>query len=161
MKDTPFQVTANKIAFDIKPSDAQMLDIVSVKENNYHILKNNNAYKVEVESVNHRTKTVTMRINGNPFTTNVVDYYDRLIDKLGMKVGGNQVQADVKAPMPGLVIEVAVEIGQEVKKGDKVLILEAMKMENVLKAPADSVVESIHVSKGNAVEKGQILIKMK
>ena len=77
-----------------------------------------------------------------------------------MKVGVTQKVGDIKAPMPGLVIEVAVEIGQTVTKGDKVLILEAMKMENVIKAAGDGVVKAIHTTKGQPVEKGQLLIEM-
>jgi len=66
---------------------------------------------------------------------------------------------DMKAPMPGLILDILVTPGQEVKKGDQLLILEAMKMENVLKAPGDGTVSSIEVAKGDSVEKGQVLIK--
>jgi biotin carboxyl carrier protein len=66
---------------------------------------------------------------------------------------------NVKAPMPGLVVNILVEIGQEIKKGDSLVILEAMKMENVLKATGDAKVKSILISKGGAVTKGQIMIE--
>jgi biotin carboxyl carrier protein len=62
--------------------------------------------------------------------------------------------------MPGLVISILVEEGQEVQKGDSLLILEAMKMENVIKAAGKGVVKSIKVQQKNAVEKNQILIEM-
>ena len=55
-------------------------------------------------------------------------------------------------------MEVSVTEGQELKKGDKVLVLEAMKMENILKAPDDAVVKKVHVAKGNTVEKNAVLI---
>jgi biotin carboxyl carrier protein len=61
--------------------------------------------------------------------------------------------------MPGLVLKIMVEPGQEVSKGDGLLILEAMKMENIIKAPTDGVVKSIEVEQSNAVEKNQVLIK--
>jgi len=64
----------------------------------------------------------------------------------------------IKAPMPGLVVKVPVEIGQEVKKGDKLVILESMKMENELKAPRDGRVERINVKPGDSVEQGQSLV---
>jgi biotin carboxyl carrier protein len=67
---------------------------------------------------------------------------------------------EIKAPMPGLVLDLEVEPGQTVSQGDVLLILEAMKMENVLKSPGDGIVKSIAVKKGDAVEKGQILIEM-
>jgi biotin carboxyl carrier protein len=61
--------------------------------------------------------------------------------------------------MPGLIRTIVVAEGQEVKKGDVILILEAMKMENALKSPADLVVKSIKVQQGQAVEKNQLLIE--
>ena len=62
--------------------------------------------------------------------------------------------------MPGLVLEVAAEIGQEVKKGDPLLILEAMKMENVIKSMGEGKVKAIHIKQGEALEKGQLMIEM-
>ena len=68
------------------------------------------------------------------------------------------VAKDLKAPMPGLVLKVLVKPGDVVKKNDAVLILEAMKMENVIKAPGDAVVSAVHVQERVAVEKGQLLL---
>ena len=65
---------------------------------------------------------------------------------------------DVKAPMPGLILDIKVRPGQEVKKGDPILILEAMKMENILKSPGDGVVKEIKVQTRQNVEKNQVLI---
>ena len=66
--------------------------------------------------------------------------------------------SDLKAPMPGLVLSIDVEVGKEVKKGDALLILEAMKMENVIKSPTDGVIKSIAVKTSQAVEKNQLLL---
>ena len=160
MNNTPFQVTVNDQVFEVKPSDATVLDLLSTGENTCHILKNNKAYKVEIESVDFKNKTYVFKINGNKYTSTIHDKYDRLIDQLGMKVGVSQKVGDIKAPMPGLVLEVSVEVGMQVMKGDKVLILEAMKMENALKAAGDGIVKAVHITKGTAVEKGQLLIEM-
>ena len=65
----------------------------------------------------------------------------------------------IKAPMPGLILEINVSVGQEVKENDPLLILEAMKMENCFLSPRDGVIKSIAVEKGNAVDKGQLLIE--
>ena len=160
MNNTPFQVTVNDQVFEVKPSDATVLDLLSTGENTCHILKNNKAYKVEIESVDFKNKTYVFKINGNKYTSTIHDKYDRLINQLGMKVGVSQKVGDIKAPMPGLVLEVSVEVGMQVMKGDKVLILEAMKMENALKAVGDGIVKAVHITKGTAVEKGQLLIEM-
>jgi biotin carboxyl carrier protein len=60
--------------------------------------------------------------------------------------------------MPGLVLDVRVKEGDEVKKGDPLLVLEAMKMENILKSPAHAKIKKINVNKGQAVEKNQVLV---
>jgi biotin carboxyl carrier protein len=160
MDKTPYQVTVNDTPLSISPDEADNLDIVSLGENGFHILKNNKAYKAEIKSVDYKNKTFVFNINGTPYTAKISDKYDRLIDQLGMNVAVGQKVGDIKAPMPGMVLEVAVEVGQAIEKGDKVLILEAMKMENVIKAAGEGVVKAILVFKGTAVEKGQILIEM-
>jgi biotin carboxyl carrier protein len=160
MNNTSFQVKVNEIPYEITPSEVDALDIIAQGNNSFHILKNQKAYKAEIESVDYKSKTFVFKINGNKYTTKISDKYDRLIDQLGMKVGAVQKVGDIKAPMPGLVLEVSVEVGSQVIKGDKVMILEAMKMENVIKAAGDGVVKAIHITKGTAVEKGQLLIEM-
>jgi biotin carboxyl carrier protein len=156
----PFQVTVNDQLLQIAPQAAAELDIISSSNGQFHILKNQKAYNVEIESIDYKKKTFTFKVNGSVYTSTISDKYDRLIDQLGMKVGVVQHSGDVKAPMPGLVVEVPVAVGQTVAKGDKVLILEAMKMENVIKAAGDGVIKAVHVSKGMAVEKGQLLIEI-
>ncbi|MDZ7876531.1 MAG: biotin/lipoyl-containing protein [Saprospiraceae bacterium] len=157
---TAYQVTVNDQKMSVAPEAAAELDIISTRNGQFHILKNQKAYKVEVESIDYAKKTFVLNVNGSLYTTTISDKYDRLIDQLGMKVGVTQHFGDVKAPMPGLVVEVAVAIGQKVVKGDKVLILEAMKMENVIKATGDGAIKAVHVMKGTAVEKGQLLIEI-
>ena len=160
MTNQPFQVTINDKNLEVTPKATHELDIIAEGDGFFHILKNQKSYKAEIQSIDYLTKTFTFKINGSIHTAKINDMYDRLIDQLGMKVGTTQKVGDIKAPMPGLVIEVAVEVGQTLEKGDKVLILEAMKMENVIKAAGDGVVKAIHITQGQPVEKGQLLIEM-
>jgi biotin carboxyl carrier protein len=67
-------------------------------------------------------------------------------------------EAQIKSPMPGVIVAVAVQEGDIVRQGDKVVILESMKMENELRSPLDGVVSRIGVSKGDSVEKDQVLV---
>jgi biotin carboxyl carrier protein len=67
-------------------------------------------------------------------------------------------EAIIKSPMPGLIVAVPVQVGDAVLKGDKVIILESMKMENELRAPRDGLVLRVNVSKGDSVEKDQPLL---
>ena len=70
------------------------------------------------------------------------------------------IKPQVIAPMPGMVLEILINNGETVTEGQPVIILEAMKMENVLKAPGDGVVKVIKVKKGDPVDKKQVLIEM-
>jgi biotin carboxyl carrier protein len=65
----------------------------------------------------------------------------------------------IKAPMPGLIIDLKVQAGSTVKAGDPLLILEAMKMENIIKSSGEGIVKSVKVKKGDSVEKGEVLIE--
>ncbi len=66
----------------------------------------------------------------------------------------------IMAPMPGLVLKILVSVGSAVEVGAGVLVLEAMKMENELKAAGPGVVAKVHVQEGQAVEKGQLLVEL-
>lgn len=70
--------------------------------------------------------------------------------------GGEQV----KSPMPGTIINVPVKVGQAVKTGDVLVVLEAMKMENEIKAAHDATVASVAVSKGESVDTGTVLVTL-
>jgi biotin carboxyl carrier protein len=83
-----------------------------------------------------------------------------MLDTMGYSnISAKQIK-EIKAPMPGLVIEVSVKEGQDVKEGDKILILEAMKMENSIMTHADATIKKISVSSGQAVDKGQVLVEL-
>ena len=78
---------------------------------------------------------------------------------MGFEVGATKQINDIKAPMPGLILDISVTVGQEVKEDEPLLILEAMKMENVFTSPRDGIIKSISVSKGDAVDKNDLLIE--
>lgn len=134
------------------------LDIVNLGNDAHHILYNGQSYRIRVIEVNAEEKKITIRVNGRDYNLEVKDRFDLLLNQLGMSNLNNAKVNDIKAPMPGLVLKVNVAEGQQITKGDAVLVLEAMKMENVLKAPADATVKAIKVQQGNAVEKGQVLV---
>jgi biotin carboxyl carrier protein len=144
----------------VKASDILTLDKVQSNQNHYHILHNHQSYNVEVMDVDYAAKTFNLKVNGSTHTVQLEDELDALIKQLGLTIKSSQKSNNLKAPMPGLVLEVMVSAGQTVKKGDTLLILEAMKMENSLKCQADAVVKTVHVKKGNPVEKGELLIEM-
>ena len=133
--------------------------ITRVGPNTYHIIKDARSYTAELVEADYQSKTFTFKINGVKQTVSVQDRFDLLLDKLGMSNANAQKVNEVKAPMPGLILEIKVQPGQEVKKGDPIMILEAMKMENILKSPGDGVVREVKVAVKQNVEKNQILIQ--
>jgi biotin carboxyl carrier protein len=133
-------------------------DVTEVKNGSFHIIKDNRSYSVEVVKADVNEKSFLVLVNGNKYQMTVKDKFDELLKSLGLdNMKSNKVN-EIKAPMPGLVLDIRVSEGTEVKKGDPILVLEAMKMENILKSPTDGVVKKINVKKGVAVEKNQVLI---
>ena len=78
---------------------------------------------------------------------------------MGFEVGLSKQVNAIKAPMPGLILEISVVVGQTVKENDNLIILGAMKMENSFVSPRDGVIKTIAVAIGDAVDKGQLLIE--
>src|SRR5690606_13513575 len=135
------------------------LDIVAIERDYFHILYKSRSYRAEVVKADLTAKSFLIRINGKDFPVTVQDKFDLLLEQMGMKQAGSSKMNVIKAPMPGLIIDLKVSEGQEVKQNDPLLILEAMKMENIIKAPGDGIVKSVKVQKGNSVEKNQVLIE--
>lgn len=133
-------------------------DWLAISDRHFHILYRNKSYRVDIISVNKEEKTVRLSINEKQLVLAGKNKMDLLLEELGLDTLKAQAFNDLKAPMPGLILDIHVTEGQEVKKGDKLLVLEAMKMENVIKAPADLTIGSIKISQGENVEKNHILI---
>ena len=135
-------------------------DIQKIKNNLYHILFEGKSFEAELLKVDAENKTVHLKINNKPVELKVEDEYDQLLHRLGMdKAPGKKVN-ELKAPMPGLVLRILAEEGQTIKNGDSLLVLEAMKMENVLKSMGDEIIKQLKVKAGDKVEKNQLLIVM-
>ncbi|MCB0621306.1 MAG: acetyl-CoA carboxylase biotin carboxyl carrier protein subunit [Saprospiraceae bacterium] len=161
MSEQPYLATVNgQLDFSLTPDDARTLDLTRDAAGHYHLLWEGRSYRAEVLQVDPVAKSFTLRINGNPYTVELADRYDQLISRLGLELEVHVKISEIKAPMPGLVLDIQVEEGQEILLGDPVLILEAMKMENVLQSPGEGRVGEVLVKKGQAVDKGQVLVRM-
>jgi len=135
------------------------LDSIALSNGHSHIIYQNKSYNVELVSQNAEDKTVSLKVNGNSYVVAIADQYDQLLQQLGMDNLTKTKVRDIKAPMPGLVLSIMVEVGQEIKKGDSLLVLEAMKMENIIKSNTDGTVKSIPIVQGDKVEKNAILLQ--
>jgi acetyl/propionyl-CoA carboxylase alpha subunit len=112
----------------------------------------------DLVGIDKQQKKVTLRILGQKITVQIKEPIDILLEQLGMQQTNVRKINQLKAPMPGLVVRILVEEGQAVKAGEPLLVLEAMKMENVFKAPADVFIKQIKVCEKQAVEKNTEMI---
>nr|WP_294941039.1 acetyl-CoA carboxylase biotin carboxyl carrier protein subunit [uncultured Mucilaginibacter sp.] len=133
-------------------------DIRQLNATLYHIINNDASYSAEVVSFNKEEKTAEIKVNNTVYTISAKDQFDVLLDKMGLSNLNAAKVSEIKAPMPGLVLKIFAEVGADVKKGDNLFVLEAMKMENIIKSPADVNVKAIKIKPGDKVEKGQILM---
>lgn len=101
-----------------------------------------------------------MAMNGEIFSIEIKDQLDQLLEEMSLATAVHKHLENIKSPMPGLVLEISATEGQQLNEGDKILILEAMKMENSIVMPANATIQKILVSKGQAVEKGQVLVEL-
>ncbi|WP_338409945.1 acetyl-CoA carboxylase biotin carboxyl carrier protein subunit [uncultured Flavobacterium sp.] len=145
--------------FYFKESDLLHLDDIHLSNQNFHVLKANKPYLAALVSSNLFSKKYTVKVNNSIFEVVIENELDQLINGMGIEKGKTKVINAIKAPMPGLILQIDVVVGQEVKENDSLLILEAMKMENSFLSPRDGIIKSILVEKGNAVEKGELLIE--
>jgi biotin carboxyl carrier protein len=134
-------------------------DITHIGGGKYHVIENYRSYNVEVVSFNGAEKTAEIKVNNAVYSVSAKDQFDVLLDKLGLSNLNSTRVSEIKAPMPGMVLKIFAADGDEVKKGDNLFVLEAMKMENIIKSPADVVIKKIKIKPGDKVEKGQILIE--
>ena len=161
------KATVNTQTFDIQSDKAEITvnaqpfnwDMVEIKDGNFHILYNNHSFNAEVLEADYQTKSFLIKINNSKYSIAVKDRFDILLDQMGMSNANAAKVNDLKAPMPGLIVDIKVQVGDTVKKGGIILILEAMKMENVLKATGDGIVKNIKISPKQNVEKNQVMIE--
>ena len=99
-------------------------------------------------------------IGGKEFEIQLKDERDLLLERYGLAEAAGAGAQAIRAPMPGLVLSIAVEPGQEVQRGSGLAVLEAMKMENELRAEHDGVVKAVHVAPGDAVGKSDLLMEI-
>lgn len=153
-----FNVEINNDLLSVDGSEVA-INSRNLTDSHTHVIYKNKSYNIEVVSEDKSAKTSVIKVNGTLYTVEIEDQYDQLLKQLGMDNSQANKVSEIKAPMPGLVLNVIVAEGQEVNKGDSLLVLEAMKMENVIKSPTSGVIKKILIVKGDKVEKNEILIQ--
>ncbi|MCH2021271.1 MAG: acetyl-CoA carboxylase biotin carboxyl carrier protein subunit [Saprospiraceae bacterium] len=151
-------IVNNQYQSEIIPSEINW-DLIEIKEGRFHLLLDNHSYEAVVLEANYIEKTFKIKIQQNTYQVKLKNKFDLLAEQLGFSNMNVRKVNNVKAPMPGLVLDIIVKVGDQVSEGDSVLILEAMKMENIIKAERDAIVKSISIEKGSSVDKNQVLLE--
>ena len=139
--------------------DDVMLDwkITPLSDGRVQIFSKGKVYTAKIIRTDD-SKSVTVLINGHTVQVDLRTQLDLRMEQMGMNATTAKVR-HITSPMPGLITDVKISAGDQVIAGTPLLVLEAMKMENVLQAPGDAQVAKVNVKKGDRVEKGQVLVE--
>lgn len=155
-----YKIKVNAVhTFAVSKESVQALDCIETTTNHFHILQNNKSIKAQILDSDFNAKHYTVKVNNNSYDVVINNALDQQIEALGFEIGSSKIVNDIKAPMPGLILEINVKEGQTVNEDDSLLILEAMKMENVITSPREGVIKSIKVNQGETVDKNSLLIE--
>jgi len=153
-----YQAEIDGKEIEITRQDLEALDIESTTPGEYHVLRKMQGFNIKVLYADHIRKEYKLLVGDKEVTVNLKDSVEIQVHDMGLDAFVSSHSGDVTAPMPGLVLEVNVKVGDNVKSGDQLIILEAMKMQNVLSSPVDGVVAEVYVKQGQPVDKSQILV---
>ena len=163
------KITIDNHSIDIQKVDHELLNIdgskqsynlIRISKTEHHLLLDNRSYKIEIIAHDLVTGNLQLKINGRTLQGRLAYRIEQVLKSMGMD-SSKKVQKDIKAPMPGLVLDILVKADQKVEEGDDLIILEAMKMENALKAPQAGTIASVSVKKQDKVDKNQLLLSYK
>jgi len=135
----------------------QNVSFIPQSENTLLIQTQNQTIQVRCIGIDKASKTVTLLYKNQKFSAKITEPMDELLKSMGLENALIQKISEVKAPMPGLVLDVLVSPGDSVEIGQKILVLEAMKMENAINASAGGTVTEIKVSAGDSVTGGDVI----
>lgn len=152
--DSSYKNELHHLFFDGAEQD---FDIAFLGNGRYSLLKNNRSYLIHLI---RKGDVYHVHVNGAHFEVKVEDERMRKVKELVKSSGSGPSEMVIRAPIPGVIMQLNVEAGSSITKGQPLLILEAMKMENVIKASCDCKVEQILVSEKEAVQLNQELIRL-
>jgi biotin carboxyl carrier protein len=155
-----FKVKANDFEFQFDSDELSAVDIIRKSPDEFHVIHNNRSVKATLLEADGAGKKLRIEVDGERFDVDIKDELDQMLDTMGFSNVSGKHLKEIKAPMPGMVINVAVLEGQQVKEGDRILILEAMKMENSIIIHADATIKRVAVKAGQPVDKGQVLVEL-
>lgn len=146
LENSVIMVDNQKIEVDVQISNHDEIHFIFQQKNYRAILKS------------RQGRSAVISLNEKDIEVSIVSQKEKILQKIGISHHAQDKIQDLMAPMPGKILKVLKKPGENILKNEGVLVLEAMKMENVLKASSEAVISEIKVSEGEAVEKDQILI---
>jgi biotin carboxyl carrier protein len=155
-----YKVKANEFEFSFSQDNIDSIDLVKKSPAEYNLINQHRSVNAKIIAADATGKKITVEVEGESFEVEIKDELDQLVETMGFGTTAGKIIKQIKAPMPGLVLEINVTDGQMVNEGDKILILEAMKMENSIMIHTNAVIKHINVKAGQAVEKGQLLVEL-
>lgn len=155
-----YKILVNGFTFYFTPADVGALDLVATSPTELNAITAHQSVNARLLAADELNKTFTIETGGETFEVVIKNALDQKLEQMGFGTTTSKQIKQIKAPMPGLVLNIDVAPGQAVKEGDRLVILEAMKMENSILIHADAVIKKVLVTAGQAVEKNQVLIEL-
>lgn len=160
-----YQTIINDQTFEIDINeDGRILVNGQERKVDFRVLRQGELYSMLLDHcsfeavVDERDDLYHVLMAGEQYEVKVTDERSRRLESAFMALGDMSGELAIRSPMPGLIVRVPVEEGQDVRKGDTLVILESMKMENELKAPRDGVVHHVYVKAGDSAEQNKVLV---
>ena len=160
-----YQTIVNDQTFDIDINeDGRILVNGEERAIDFRVLRQGELYSLLLDhlsfeaAVEERDGLYHVMIVGSLYEVQVTDERSRRLANAFMAFGDSGGEVLIRSPMPGLIVRVPVQPGQAVAKGETVVVLESMKMENELKAPRDGTVHMVHIAEGDNVEQNKVLV---
>ncbi len=155
-----YKVNANEFDLSFSADDLAQSDMIRVSPGVYNLIRNGRSVNVQLVADDQDPKKIAVTVNGQKFQVQIQEELDLLLQEMGFDRASQVQIKEIQAPMPGLVLDILATAGQDLSAGDPLLILQAMKMENSIVVSTDATIKNIHVEKGQAVDKGQLLVTL-
>ena len=147
----------NSKDLSLTSADDNQINFIQLNTNTYSLLLNNKSYYI---SINKQNNQFEVNINHTLYLVDVQDIHDILLKTIGMDKKNLSKLGEVQALIPGLVSKLFVIEGESVKIGQKLIILEAMKMENEIASPINGTIKKIYIQPGDKIDKGSIIMEI-
>ena len=138
-------------------SDDQ-IDVIQRQDGSFHLLIGQESHIVDLVEADYDQRIFVFQSGIDQYRIKLKTDVEMLVERMGFGTNGKARETEIKAPMPGLVLEVRVKAGDHVKTGDPLVILEAMKMENVISAAHDAMIDEVKIETGQSVEKAEVML---